>query len=77
LAFSYSGKNKINSKFWHGLRSKSISLLQNSKNWQAWLTTVEQQNKILGYAPADASMMRTYIHGFDIDLTETKQKPAT
>ena len=77
LAFSYSGKNKINSKFWHGLRSKSISLLQNSNNWQAWLTTVEQQNKILGYAPADASMMRTYIKGFDIDLTETKQKPAT
>ena len=74
LAFSYSGKNSIDSKFWNDLRSRSILQLQTSDNWQKWLTEVDRENKMLGYAPTSPSMMRTYLKGFEIDLNDTRRK---
>ena len=74
LAFSYSGKNNIDSKFWIDLRARSIQLLQQSATWQKWLDEIEQKKEILGYAPTDSSMMRTYMKGFGVDLNETRKK---
>jgi hypothetical protein len=74
LAFSYSGKNSIDSKFWNDLRSRSILQLQTSDNWQKWLTEVDRENKMLGYAPTSPSMMRTYLKGFEVDLNDTRRK---
>lgn len=73
LAFSYCGENNIDSKFWNDLRSRSIQLLQTSDNWQSWLDTTDDSTKIPGYAPADASMMKTYLKGFKVDLNNTRR----
>jgi hypothetical protein len=74
LAFSYCGENNIDSKFWNDLRIRSTELLQTSDNWQTWLHKVDDSKKILGYAPADSSMMRTYLNGFKVDLNKTRRK---
>jgi len=73
LAFSYCGENNIDSKFWNELRSRSIQLLQTSDNWQSWLDTVDEKTTMLGYAPTDASMMKTYLKGFKVDLNNTRK----
>jgi len=73
LAFSYCGKNNIDSKFWNELRSRSLNLLQTSDNWQSWLDNVDKKTTMLGYAPADASMMQTYLKGFSVDLNNTRK----
>jgi hypothetical protein len=73
LAFSYCGKNNIDSKFWNDLHDRSIQLLQTSDNWQSWLDNVDKKSTMLGYAPADASMMKTYLKGFSVDLNNTRR----
>jgi len=73
LAFSYCGKNNIDSKFWNELRSRSLHLLQTSDNWQSWLDNVDKKSTMLGYAPTDASMMKTYLKGFSVDLNNTRK----
>ncbi len=74
MALSYVGKNKIDSPFWTHMQKKSKDKLLNSANWQEWLTRVQEENQILGYAPVDSSMMRSYLKGFNIDLNSLKNE---
>lgn len=68
IAFSYCGDTNIDSEFWNTIKERAREKLRNSENWQTWMKTVDDTSSILGYAPADSSMMRSYIKGFNINL---------
>jgi len=73
MALNYCGPNKLESEFWTELSKKARQRLTTNKNWQDWMAKVEEKG-ILGYAPIDSSMMRTYLKGFNIDLSSLKAK---
>ena len=73
MALNYCGPNKLESEFWTVLPEKARQRLTTNKNWQDWIAEVEDKG-ILGYAPIDSSMMRTYLKGFNIDLSSLKAK---
>ena len=73
MALNYCGENHIDSVFWNALKQRSTDHLKKSKRWQNWLKEVETAGKIIGYYPADVSMMTSYIKGFKIDLATLKE----
>jgi Tryptophan halogenase len=72
MALNYCGENTIDSNFWKTIKLQATNHLKKSPRWQQWLTEVETEGKITGYSPVDPSMMKSYIKGFNIDLSSLK-----